>query len=319
MARLTKKQKAIIFKGLDRSSLIATQVILCLATLFTQCVCDNSSKNPPQSPVNTTNPPNTDQPDTTKDEQIAAAQAQGLNQLVNILNQLKQGNKANINQQDPNKSNQTALHQAIALDRRDIIDLLLKSGANKELKDEDGNTPLHLATKKNKHHIIDLLLNDPVDVNIKNINNDTPLDLAINKNSKEVIQLLLKKSPELISRKNKFGFTLLTEAISENKPDIVNLLLQAGAKVEEKDGQDQIPLLLAVEKYIDTYKGDLSLVTSLLQAGARPDTKAEILMDDGSLEEHSPLSLAEYLRDNTLHAGIKQEYQVLIDLLDKSK
>ena len=52
----------------------------------------------------------------------------------------------------------TALHQAAAHKRDDLVALLLEAGANPNLRDDDGRTPLHLACERSSLETVVVLL-----------------------------------------------------------------------------------------------------------------------------------------------------------------
>ncbi len=59
-----------------------------------------------------------------------------------------------------------------------IAELLLKSGADVNVRDNSGTTPLHLAVKNGNQEIVALLLENKADPNARNNAGETPLDYA---------------------------------------------------------------------------------------------------------------------------------------------
>ena len=72
-----------------------------------------------------------------------------------------------------NPGKYSLLHEAVALDNKNLIDLLIANGANINVKDEDGNTPLHYG--KDNQTITKLLIANGADVNAKNKEGNTCL------------------------------------------------------------------------------------------------------------------------------------------------
>ncbi|CAF4726902.1 unnamed protein product, partial [Rotaria socialis] len=72
----------------------------------------------------------------------------------------------------------TALHVACAKGYLDVIDILLRAGANINSVDNDGWTPLHAAAHWDKHDVIKFLLERHADLDAKNFAGQTPLDVC---------------------------------------------------------------------------------------------------------------------------------------------
>lgn len=106
--------------------------------------------------------------------------------IVEIL--VKSG--ADVNQQ--NIAGDTSLHFAVRSDLSTITNQLIRLGADINLKNEHGDTPLHHAiiNKCNKKRIIEPLLSHGADYNIKNYNGHSPLHYAVKMKNEEIIDLL---------------------------------------------------------------------------------------------------------------------------------
>jgi len=109
-------------------------------------------------------------------------------QLIKLL--LQEDSAAFINIQDNNKF--TALQHACFFKHgKKTIKLLLKKGANANLKDIDGNTSLHLAVALPNTELAQLLLNHGAKVDVCNNSYLTPMGIAIATKNKP-LELLLK-------------------------------------------------------------------------------------------------------------------------------
>jgi uncharacterized protein len=84
----------------------------------------------------------------------------------------------NINAQDPNTGD-TPIHKATKINKPDIVELLIKRGANIHIKDYAGNTPIYTAINQHYPELIDLLLWNNADLDSKNFNGDSAKNLAL--------------------------------------------------------------------------------------------------------------------------------------------
>ncbi|MCL1971512.1 MAG: ankyrin repeat domain-containing protein [Endomicrobia bacterium] len=187
----------------------------------------------------------------------------------------------------------------------DTIDILVKADSNIEEKDKYGYTPLMLAIRKNESNpqtAIALILNK-ADVNSafdKKYDDEdkmTPLLYAVNEymvNKPNVIQALIDAGANINAKNAKDGRTpLLLAASNANNTEIIDILIKAGSKIEEKDKYGYTPLMLALTNnsaYPDIavslikYKADVNAVlperfsTPLLMAlGDNTETKPKVI------------------------------------------
>ncbi|EAN31961.1 Ankyrin repeats (3 copies) family protein [Theileria parva strain Muguga] len=108
-------------------------------------------------------------------------------QLVEML--LKRG--ANVNTFD--SFGTTALHAACEESNLDVITLLLEKSANPDAQDVFGRTPLHLAVMENKPLVVNLLLDYGASLNIKEYSyGETPVMTAIRTRNENIVLTFLK-------------------------------------------------------------------------------------------------------------------------------
>ena len=142
----------------------------------------------------------------------------------------------------------------------DVIELLAQ-GADVNKKDEKGYGPLHYASQESHEAIVQTLFNNFADVNETTDKSDTPLHLAcvssrsskgINKISETTAPLHLQLAKCDCSREN-----------------IIELLIECGANIDEKNKNESTPLHYAVKKR------KKAIVQLLLQRGANANEKVQ--------------------------------------------
>ncbi len=191
---------------------------------------------------------------------------------------------------------QTALHYA-ASHAPEAIAYLVGLGADRHAKDDNGNTAYHIAAASGDsyrlahaaviyrdenpigndnatpllivatHHpqLINLILeNNPKNIDLPNTSSLTTPLLAAAKNGHydAVRSLIAHKANVKAADKNKM--TALHFAAIHN-PDLIPLLVKAGAKVNVKNAAGETPLLLAIKQ------GTLAAIQQLREAGATFD------------------------------------------------
>uniref|UniRef100_A0A2C9LKE7 SOCS box domain-containing protein n=1 Tax=Biomphalaria glabrata TaxID=6526 RepID=A0A2C9LKE7_BIOGL len=117
-----------------------------------------------------------------------------------------------------------AVFEACHLRHAHLLQFLLKDGTRLELRDNNGNTPLMICSAKGFPDIIDKLLRLGADVNAKNIHGGTALMLA---KSRGAIQSLLKDRRLDLDEQNLYGYTALMSAIVASHLQKVKLLINA--------------------------------------------------------------------------------------------
>ncbi|WP_109436666.1 MULTISPECIES: ankyrin repeat domain-containing protein [Aquimarina] len=87
-----------------------------------------------------------------------------------------------------------SMHYAIVKNDYELVDKLLKKGANPNTKSlVYDKTPLHLAVESNQDNIVELLLKNKATDTIKDINDNTVLDLAIRSNHPKISTIFFDK------------------------------------------------------------------------------------------------------------------------------
>ena len=152
--------------------------------------------------------------------------------------------------------NPPILEEAVNSGNKEVVELLLKHGANPNIENKNGDTPLFVASKSddNKNDIVELLLKHGADPNVINNRFISPILLASNRGHTDIVELLLKHGAD-VDVYDLHGFTPLMMACVTGKYDTVKFLLENGAEVNVKNNNGETPLSLA-----SRYKDIVSLL-----------------------------------------------------------
>ncbi len=168
---------------------------------------------------------------------------------------------------DPDQANrfkQTLLHLAAQAGQVDHIELLLDMGAKINAQDLSKKTPLYLAVAQGHISAVKCLLYNKADPSLVGIERDTLLHVAAFYGYTPIVAMLLKYS--LINCADDDGKQPIHKAVwGHDKPDVVELLLNAGADPNASNAFGYTPLHWAAKH------GHVASAQLLLKAGALPD------------------------------------------------
>jgi uncharacterized protein len=116
----------------------------------------------------------------------------------------------------------------------------------------------------------EILRSGEIDINQKNEFGDTPLTQACEEGNKEMVELILSIKHLDINLAGMDEYTPLHCAVQKSFVQIVDLLLEHGAKVDVVDNDGNTPLVEAVMSNKDLRNADI--IKSLLKYGADPNT-----------------------------------------------
>jgi ankyrin repeat protein len=105
---------------------------------------------------------------------------------------------------------------------------------------------LFAATQTGSVSRVQQMISAGADVNGRTTEGLTPLMLAVDKGHREIVQLLLANGADVNARIAFYGISALTLAMRRRttEPEIVALLLRAGARKDLSDKRDRVPLIL---------------------------------------------------------------------------
>lgn len=202
--------------------------------------------------------------------------------------------KIAINIQD--KELYTPLHYAVQGAQEDAVRLLIQNGAIVDSINKEDQTPLQAAAKYNLPTIVTLLIANnasldsidkdgktprelaPTNSAAKKILEDNDIFLAIDRDDKTMITSLAKNKHFLVRRRPDTNTPLL-HAITQAKPDIAEILLDAAADPAEKNSAGYCALHYSVEN------GYAQLIEKILQIN--PAT-----INEKTLTGQTPLHIA---------------------------
>eukprot|EP00118_Oscarella_pearsei_P004764 m.20793 g.20793 ORF g.20793 m.20793 type:complete len:1170 (+) comp28085_c0_seq1:96-3605(+) len=148
-----------------------------------------------------------------------------------------------------NGSYQSPLHIAVKCQRSEHVRLLLMSQAKLSVGDERGRTALHLAVSENALTCIQAILEiSPSDINLVDKSGRSALHLACAEGTMEAVSLLLACRFCSVDLKDGSLESPLHLATLRNRLDIIEGLLQRGAKVMTRDASGKTALQQALDK-----------------------------------------------------------------------
>lgn len=149
-----------------------------------------------------------------------------------------------------NDLGQTALHLAVIVDQSECVRALLWSGASAEIQERGGNTPLHLAVRELRTACVRELTScsrtPPVHLNITSYAGVSALHLAVHRGNCEIIKMLLEAGADVNQRDLGSGRSPLHWAVESQRSEVVELLLSAGALVNQRSYAGHTPFYCAL-------------------------------------------------------------------------
>uniref|UniRef100_A0A6B2EBK2 Ankyrin n=1 Tax=Phlebotomus kandelakii TaxID=1109342 RepID=A0A6B2EBK2_9DIPT len=179
-----------------------------------------------------------------------------------------------------NTARLTALHMACEKSMTRLVKQLLEQGADPNIQTNDLRTTLHCAVVANNLSVVEAFVKhqDEVklaggkpDFNIKDANGDSPLSLALSLAHKDLVPLLINGGADVNDR-NGQDLTLLHQAILKEDDKTAIFLLGQGADMNALTGEQESPLQLAIHCNLPTVVDALCTRGVSLSA---PDSKCE--------------------------------------------
>eukprot|EP00912_Choanoflagellata_sp_UC4_P000806 UC4_evm4s506 len=149
----------------------------------------------------------------------------------------------NVDVNSTTKDSITPLMIASAKGHTDVVDYLIKNGADVNRK---GLTALHMACDRGLLNVIKILLGNKADVNSETDSGNTPLILAVEKGFKDCVECLINWNAN-VNHKNRSGRSALHFCCKGDQVGIAKILLKNGANVDVVDHDGHTAIRCAAE------------------------------------------------------------------------
>ncbi|XP_076288512.1 transient receptor potential cation channel subfamily A member 1-like [Lasioglossum baleicum] len=185
-----------------------------------------------------------------KDNPNLLCTAAGNGSLKIVEDQLKYGADVNILNSSRFGRDLTPLHSAVKGKQMEMAKLLIKYGANVNVKDGKGRTPIVYAIENRDTEMTKLLLTNGADIK----EDPSLLCTAAGNGSLKIVQDLLKYGADVnMLNSSRFGsdLTPLHSAVKTYQVEVAKLLINHGANVNVKDSEGRTSIFYAIQ-YRDT-------------------------------------------------------------------
>lgn len=245
----------------------------------------------------------------------------GSDNVVVLLN-----NKAEVNAR--NNRRETALHIAAYVDNTKAVEVLIEKNADINAKDNNHKTPLHHAVEGcgGENTINILLAQDDIEADARDKDNCTPFILTAVKNNEIACKTLISSSKIDINARDQYDNTALHQAISYDRENIVDILLEAKVDVNAISKTREAPLYQAVSsKNINIVKkllGARDIKLDGLNAKSYNQTALHLAVSNNSIEivkllvalKEIDLDEKNYI-GTALYIAVEKEYAEIVKIL----
>ena len=176
--------------------------------------------------------------------------------------------KANVDVNVLSSEGLSPLHWAVIKGNLEVTKLLIREGANIEIKDsKNASSPLLFACQNGRRKIVNFLLEMRANSNVMCAEGLSPLHWAVIKGNLEVTLLLKIYGANIEIKDSKWGSSPFLYACQNARTKIVNFLFEVGGviKAANIDGTTAI--------HFATQSGNIELVNFLLQKGLDINSK----------------------------------------------
>ena len=163
-----------------------------------------------------------------------------------------------------NRYNDTALHCAARELHPEVVQVLIDAGADIDTRNNDGHSPLHCASTSGALEVVKVLVEAGAGVNVTDDYGRTCLFHAASNGHTETVRYLVGLPEVDVNHCDRYYRTALHCAARELHPDVVQVLIDAGADINIENADGWSPLVCVVE----TRASGLEVVKMLVRAGS---------------------------------------------------
>ncbi|XP_053178807.1 oxysterol-binding protein-related protein 1 isoform X2 [Scomber japonicus] len=223
-----------------------------------------------------------------------------------LMSKIKEEMQININCKGKSKSNLgwTPLHLACYFGHKDVVEELLKAGADVNLPNNIGDTPLHKAAFTGRKEVVMLLLHYDACATVINGTAQIPKDVTQNAEIRSMLEAAerteeRKLEEQLLEAAREGDLSTLSQLLSRKKPPDINCTDLLG----------NTPLHCAA------YRGQKQCALKLLKSGASPNMKNKNGQTVFDLASDTVMKQA---LEGNLHRGMTRHVKKYEGLLWKS-
>ena len=160
--------------------------------------------------------------------------------------------------------NHTALYLGVHNKHTDVVRVLIDAGADLDARNNDESSPLHHACQSEALDIVKILVRAGAEVNATEDEYYTCFDYAVFYGYTETVRYLVGLPEVDVNQRGAYDRTALEHAFyfDDVKTDVVQVLIDAGAYIDEQNDEGRSPLHFACDS------GALDVVKMLVRAGA---------------------------------------------------
>lgn len=208
-----------------------------------------------------------------------------------------------INESD-SKLGWTELYRSVVCGQYNIVEVLLQSNADPNIKSKMGDTALHRAASNKQRAIAKLLLTYKADPNIQQNDGESPLHQACIQGDYKMAKLLLQHNANPNMQDSVYGKTPLHYVVDHCYTNIVALLIQFQASTEITDRHGKSPKELARTSEIQLLLGANSFYIPSPEPSEIPQKTSIEYISPSLSRSNSELSL--YSESRSVEQKIKQ-------------
>ncbi|XP_060574718.1 uncharacterized protein LOC132732332 [Ruditapes philippinarum] len=146
------------------------------------------------------------------------------------------------------QENFTVLHYASHLGCTNIVETLVRSGADINAQSEKKETALHFASRNGHEKIVEILIKRGVELNIQDEEGYSAIILAAELYTNGCLNALIRAGADL-NLQNSYGLTALHIACSYKDEEKVKILIEAGANVNIASRSGSNPLHTLLQRF----------------------------------------------------------------------